>query len=116
LKHLILDEIKKSNLDSEIKAVHETPFEEIVRRAHEALGRIRNSQIHHGMHIFGQIPEGEKKVEFINSILRYDDQESVGNKVSIRRLIAEILGLDLDELISDQGRISENGKSNGQRI
>jgi len=116
LKHLILDEIKKSNLDSDIKADHETPFEEIVRRSHEALGRIRNSQIHHGMHIFGQIPEGEKKVEFINSVLRYDDQESVGNKVSIRRLIAEILGLDLDELISDQSRISENGKSNGQRL
>ncbi|MDQ1275779.1 MAG: cobaltochelatase CobN, partial [Euryarchaeota archaeon] len=116
LKHLILDEIKKSNLDSDIKADHETPFEEIVRRSHEALGRIRNSQIHHGMHIFGQIPEGEKKVEFINSVLRYDDQESAGNKVSIRRLIAEIMGLDLDELISDQSRISENGKSNGQRL
>lgn len=116
LKHLILDEIKKSNLDSEIKADHETPFEEIVRKAHEALGRIRNSQIHHGMHIFGQLPEGEKKVEFINSILRYDDQESVGNKVSIRRLVSEILGLDLDELLSDQSRISENGKANGQRL
>jgi cobaltochelatase CobN len=116
LKHLILEEIKKSNLDSEIKADHETPFEEIVRKAHEALGRIRNSQIHHGMHIFGQIPEGEKKVEFINSILRYDDQESMGNRISIRRLVAEILGLDLDELISDQSRISENGKSSGQRL
>lgn len=116
LKHLILDEIKKSNLDSEIRADHETPFEEVIRKAHEALGRIRNSQIHHGMHIFGQIPEGEKKVEFINSILRYDDKESMGNRVSIRRLIAEILGLDLDELITDQSRISENGKSNGQRL
>jgi cobaltochelatase CobN len=116
LKHLILDEIKKSNLDSEIKADHETPFEEIVKSAHEALGKIRNTQIHRGMHIFGQIPESEKKVEFINSILRYDDQESVGNRVSIRRLIAEIIGLDLDDLISDQSRISENGKSNGQRL
>ncbi|WP_410508897.1 cobaltochelatase subunit CobN [Methanosarcina hadiensis] len=116
LKHLILDEIKKSNLDSEIKADHETPFEEIVKKAHEALGRIRNSQVHHGMHIFGQIPQDEKKVEFINSILRYDDQESVGSRISIRRLVAEILGLDLDELISDQSRISENGKSNGQRL
>lgn len=116
LKHLILDEIKKSNLDSEIKAGHETLFEEIIRKAHEVLGRIRNSQIHNGMHIFGQIPEGEKKVEFINSILRYDDQESVGNKISIRRLIAGFLELDLDELISDQSRISENGKSNGQRL
>jgi len=116
LKHLILDEIKKSNMDSEIKADHQTPFEEIIRKAHEALGKIRNSQIHDGMHIFGQIPEGEKKVEFINSILRYDDKGSVGNKVSIRRLIAELLELDLDELISDQSRISENGKSNGQLL
>ncbi|HEY3360409.1 MAG TPA: cobaltochelatase subunit CobN, partial [Methanosarcina sp.] len=116
LKHLILDEIKKSNLDSEIKADNQTPFEEIIRKAHETLGKIRNSQIHNGMHIFGQLPEGEKKVEFINSILRYDDQGSVGSKVSIRRLIAELLELDLDELISDQSRISENGKSNGQRL
>lgn len=116
LKHLILDEIKKSNMDSEIKADHQTPFEEIIREVHEVLGKIRNSQIHNGMHIFGQLPEGEKKVEFINSILRYDDQESVGNKISIRRLIAGLLGLDLDELISDQSRISGNGKSNGQRL
>jgi cobaltochelatase CobN len=116
LKHLIIDEIKKSNLDSEIKADHQTPFEEIIRKAHEALGRIRNSQIQNGMHIFGQIPEGEKKVEFINSILRYDDQGSVGNKVSIRRLIAELLELDLDEMISDQSQISRNGKSNGQLL
>lgn len=116
LKHLILDEIKKSNLDSEIRADNQTPFEEIIRKAHEALGKIRNSQIHNGMHIFGQVPEGEKKVEFINSILRYDDQGSMGNKVSIRRLIAELLELDLDELISDQSRISGNGKSNGQLL
>lgn len=116
LKHLILDEIKKSNLDFEIKNDHQTPFEEIIRRAHEALGKIRNSQIHNGMHIFGQLPEGEKKVEFINSILRYDDQGSVGSKVSIRRMIAELLELDLDELITDQSRISGNRKSNGQRL
>ncbi|MDD4250157.1 MAG: cobaltochelatase subunit CobN, partial [Methanosarcina sp.] len=116
LKHLILDEIKKSNLDSEIKADHQTPFEEIIRKAHEVLGKIRNSQIHNGMHIFGQLPEGEKKVEFINSILRYDEQESEGKGVSIRRLIAGLLGLDLDELISDQSLISANGKSNGQRL
>lgn len=31
-------------------------------------------------------------------------------------MIAGLLGLDLDELISDQSRISGNGKSNGQRL
>lgn len=116
LKHLILEEIQKCNLDSEIKADHQTPFNETIRKAHEALGRIRNTQIENGMHIFGQIPEGEKRVEFINSILRYDAQENVGDRVSIRRVIAGLLGLDLDELMSDQSRISENGTSNGQRL
>ena len=51
---------------------HDTPLEEVVSRAHEALLKIRNTQIPSGMHIFGEIPEGEKRIDFINSILRFD--------------------------------------------
>ena len=43
LKHLILDEIKKSNLNSEIKADDQTPFEEVVRKAHESGGILSGS-------------------------------------------------------------------------
>jgi len=118
LEHLIMGEIERTNLSAEIKLtdgncdgdISGMQFSEIVTRAHEALSKIRNTQIQSGMHIFGQLPEGEDRVDFINSILRYDGGDS---KVSIRRLSAGLLGLDLDELISDQGRVTEDGRSYG---
>jgi cobaltochelatase CobN len=124
LEHLILDEIDRTNLSAEIKLgniaidgcddgdfkENGMQFSEIVTRAHEALSKIRNTRIQSGMHIFGQLPEGEDRVDFINSILRYDERD---NKVSIRRLSAGLLGFDLDELISDQGRVTEDGRSYG---
>lgn len=115
LKHLVLDEIKKTKLDSEIglKPDNAIPFPEIVRRAHEALSRIRNTQIPEGMHIFGSVPQGEKRIEFINSILRYEDSEP-GSKMSIRRLVADMLGYELNDLLSGLGEVSNEGKSNGQ--
>ena len=39
---------------------------------HGVLSRIRNTQIQDGMHVFGKPPEGEKRVNYINAILRYD--------------------------------------------
>jgi len=126
LEHLIMDEIERTNLSAEIKLGgrnregdddknsdcngDDMQFSEIVTRAHEALSKIRNTQIQSGMHIFGQLPEGEDRVDFINSVLRYDERDS---KVSIRRLSAGLMGLDLDELIRDQGRVTEDGHSYG---
>jgi len=120
LEHLIMDEIERTNLSAEIKLGDDNgdgdgdsggmQFSEIVTRAHEALSKIRNTQIQCGMHIFGQLPEGEGRVDFINSIMRYDERDS---KVSIRLVSAGLLGLDLDELISDQGRVTEDGCSYG---
>lgn len=115
LKHLVMDEIKKTKLDSEIglKPDHEISFPEIIRRTHEALSKIRNTQIPEGMHIFGSMPQGEKRIEFINSILRYEDSEP-GSKGSIRRFIAGMLDFDFDSLLSGQGEVSKEGRSNGQ--
>jgi len=124
LEHLIMDEIESTNLSAEIKIgdiaidggddgdskENGMQFSEIVTRAHEALSKIRNTQIQSGMHIFGHLPEGEDRVDFINSILRYDERDS---KVSIRRLSAGLLGLDFDELISNQGRVTEDGRPYG---
>jgi len=113
LEHLIMDEIGKSNLSNEIRLEDGMPFSEIVTRAHGALSRIRNTQIQSGMHIFGQLPVGEQRVDFINSILRYDERDS---KVSLRRVSAGLMGLDLDELITNQGAVSDNGRSHGELL
>ena len=66
-------------------------FDGIVDAAHEAITRIYNSQIPDGMHIFGEIPKGDRKVELINSILRYDSE--------IRKVVFGLMELDVE--ISD---------------
>ncbi|MBU1800630.1 MAG: cobaltochelatase subunit CobN [Bacteroidetes bacterium] len=124
LQHLIMDAIQKTNLDKEIKVncelriancefkklslaelgdseVHSLPFGEIVQATHGILSKIRNTQIQDGMHIFGQLPEGEKRLDFINSILRYD----TGEKVSLRKIVAGMMGMNLSDMLADSGKV-----------
>lgn len=111
LEHLIIEEIKKTNLDKQIPVEGDhASFSAIVEKAHALLSVIRNTQIQDGQHIFGEIPQGERRVEFINSILRFD----AGQEVSLRRAVARLMDLDLAELLADQGRVSTRyGKSYG---
>jgi cobaltochelatase CobN len=112
LVHLIIEAIVRSKLDKEIKLSEGMQPEEIISKAHDALSRIRNTQIQYGMHIFGELPDGEKRVDFINSILRYDSGD-----VSLRRVISGIMGLNFDELMANQGAISPGyNKSNGELL
>ncbi|ADN35407.1 Cobaltochelatase [Methanolacinia petrolearia DSM 11571] len=112
LQHLLLDSIKKANLDKDMHITHETPLSEIVAKAHESLSRIRNTRIQEGMHVFGEIPVGDKRVDFINSIIHFDS----GNH-SPRRVIAQIIGLDLSYLLENQDKFSEiHDVSNGKLL
>ncbi len=108
LRHLILDAAAAANLH-ELELSHDTPMDETVRRCHEVLSRIRNTQIQLGMHTFGKIPEHEKRVDLINSILRYDT-----GKTTPRRILAAVYNLDFDETVRNQDRFCrELGMSNG---
>ncbi len=106
LEHLIMEAIKRTDLDKEIKLAGDMPFDEITRRAHGALSRTRNTQIQDGLHIFGQLPEGEKRVDFVNSILRYD----AGNDISLRKTVASMMGMDLTEMLADGGKVCPHHK------
>ena len=129
LQHLIMETIRKTNLDKEMKVdcglriadcglkkaalselsdaeIQSIPFDEIARAAHGALSRTRNTQIQDGMHIFGQLPEGEKRVDFINSILRYD----AGEEVSLRKIVAGMMGMNLADMLADGGKVCPHHK------
>ncbi|MDD1727583.1 MAG: cobaltochelatase subunit CobN, partial [Methanospirillum sp.] len=109
LQHLIRDAVAQVNLDKDIHLTGDMTLEEIVRRSHEALSKIRNTQIPSGMHIFGELPEGEKRCDFINAIIRYDSGDP-----SPRRTVARLHGYDLTELLRNQdGYSDELGLSNG---
>ncbi len=127
LQHLIMEAVQKTNLDKEIKInrrdaegiekrvklsdisedeVKSIPFDEVVMAAHGALSRIRNTQIQDGLHIFGQLPQGEKRVDFINSILRYDG----GEAVSLRKIVAAMMGMNLADMLADGGQVCPHHK------
>lgn len=111
LQHLIIREIKKANLDKQIpvEGGHEN-FDVIKEKAHAILSVVRNTQIQDGQHIFGELPQGERRLDFLNAILRFD----AGEPVSLRRAVARLMGLELGELLADQGRVSlRHGKSYG---
>lgn len=111
LEHLVVQEIKKTNLDQQVPVDGgHAAFSSIVEKAHAALSLIRNTYIQDGQHIFGDIPQGWRRVEFLSTILRFDS----GEKISLRRAVARLMGLDLAELLADQGRYSpRHGKSYG---
>ena len=102
LQHLLIEAIEKNNLDKDMHLSHDTPLAEVVSRAHEILSKIRNTQIQAGMHIFGEVPQGEKQIEFINSIIRFD-----ADNRSVRRIIADAMGYNLTELLANQHRYSD---------
>ena len=111
LKHLIIDQAEKANL-KELGLNHEMSLPEIVSKCHESLSRVRNSQMNLGLHVIGRNPEGERRTEFINSIMRYD----TGNG-SIRDTVSDIMGIDIDGLYKDQGGFNDEFEmSNGSLI
>jgi len=134
LEHLIMDAIRQTRMDSEIKITmtdaegkmkkrrlaeleddqrQSAAFDEIAGAAHGALSRVRNTQIQDGLHIFGTLPEGERRIDFINAIMRYD----AGQRVSLRKVVAAMMGTSLSALLEDSAAVNpEYRKSNGELL
>ncbi len=78
LEHVILDLLKKTNLAEELnlEALIESgiSFEKILELAHGKISEIYTTQIPDGMHIFGEVPGGEKRVDLIKAILHFDSE------------------------------------------
>ncbi|MDD4137929.1 MAG: cobaltochelatase subunit CobN [Methanoregula sp.] len=109
LQHQLSDALIRANLDKDIHLDPGMPLPEMVAKAHEALSKIRNTRIPSGMHIFGDLPSGERRAGFISSVIRFDAGDA-----SPRRIIAKILGFDLADLLAGQDRFSgEHGLSYG---
>lgn len=110
LKHLIDAPLEKSGLLNGAKLAPDAAFDKKAAAAHQALSLIRNSGIQDGMHIFGDLPQEDRRVEFINTILRYD----AGEDISIRKVICRLMGLELVDLLKNQDKFSsEHKKSYG---
>lgn len=92
LEILIREKAREGNfLPSETEMEDFLVFAE---KLHNQLSRLKNRMHQAGMHIFGQVPQGERRVDFLNAIVRYE----AGEEGSLNRLVAGLMGLDYDLL------------------
>ena len=99
MEHLIYDEIQKSELLRFIDLTdYHSRMDEIAEQCHKVLATVKNTQIQDGMHIFGDIPEGDRLVDMIASILRFEGVETQ----SLRSHICEMIGLSLPIVLTRQ--------------
>ncbi|MCK9564441.1 MAG: cobaltochelatase subunit CobN [Methanothrix sp.] len=106
LEHIIVELLKESKLSLEIgldeMIASGATIDRIIERTHDKISEMYNTQIPDGMHIFDQRPEGDKKVEFICSILRFDSE--------LRNLVARLMDTELTQN-SDISQIDIMGRA-----
>ncbi len=112
LEHLVIEEIAKNNLEKEINLDdYHSNFDQVVESAHKILTTVKNTQVQDGMHIFGQLPTGEARVEMLNAIVRHEGVE----QASLRSVVCQLIGVELKSLLSQPEVFSEIiGKNNGE--
>ena len=112
LEHLIHEAMDKGHLIEEVAAKNPATFADEVIACHEIISRVKNSQTRIGMHVFGDIPEGGKRAETINTILRFDSN----NELNSRRLIFDLWGEDITAALKNPGARGEFGQTYGELL
>ena len=112
LEHLIKESIEKNRLGEEIEAASPKTFDDIAERCHEIISAAKNSQTKIGMHVFGDRPEGEKRAETINTILRFDSN----NELNTRRLVFDLWNEDILFALKEPGARARNGDVYGKLL
>jgi cobaltochelatase CobN len=85
--------------------------EKVVEDIHRYVDAVRNTQIEMGLHVFAH-PRLDKLSEYVATVMANDTHEYP----SIRRVIAEYLGLDYDEMKSKPNEINKFGLTNSETI
>ncbi|NJE25556.1 magnesium chelatase subunit H [Thermococcus sp. MV5] len=91
----IYEQILEKAEENKIKLNNPQNEEETIEEIHRYVDLMRGSQINLGLHVFGYPPkEAERLAEYIATAMAYDSYAFP----SIRRAIAEAIGLDYDKI------------------
>ena len=95
----IIEKIGSCGLKDQIKCeLNSENIDNVIKETHDILELVRNTQITEGMHVFGEIPIGEKRTDLLYNILRYESPEKPG----LRKIICNLYDLDFEKLLKDQ--------------
>ena len=102
----LIDKAKANNIQIKAKDV-----EKAVEELHRYVDTIRETQIEMGLHVFAH-PRIEKLAEWIATVMAYDNNEFP----SIRRALAEYIGLDYDEIKAKPMEVNKFGLTNSETL
>jgi len=99
LEDEIVEAVRRAGLEAQISLEnYHGRFNEIMEEAHKALSLIKNSRVQDGEHIFGEVPQGEDELDYVNAIIRFESAE----KTFLRAAVAKLIGLDLRVLLQSK--------------
>ncbi len=85
---------------------------EAADRLYDYILEIKDAMIKDGLHILGEVPDGELMVETLYSLVRYRN----GDVPSLRAAAASSMGLDLDDLLEDPSGMLPDGRLKGEAL
>ncbi|MGL4741177.1 MAG: cobaltochelatase subunit CobN [Sarcina sp.] len=105
LEHLIEVAIRDAKLDNKInlKNVHRN-MDKIVKKASKIISLLMTTALEDGKHTIGELPEGERLLDVINSIVRFEGNGSI----SLRSAVSGALGLDFVDLLNNKAEFNRN--------
>ncbi|MCK9440525.1 MAG: cobaltochelatase subunit CobN [Methanothrix sp.] len=102
-----------ANLNSDL-GLKEGPdgqeFGDFVEKLSDYIYELSDSQVRNGLHILGLTPSGVKQEEFLVSLTRLKN----GSVPSLRVVLSNLMGYDLDMLLSGRARTVDGQKTGGE--
>ena len=115
LKPMIWEAVAAAHLDHDLSITEEkalADFPAFLERLHHYLSDLSDTMINDGLHVLGQVPEGDRLTEFLVQLVRVDN----GSIPSLRESIVSALGYDYDDLVSNKGQMARDGKTSKGKI
>jgi cobaltochelatase CobN len=108
IEHRVFDLAGKARLLDEMgygDVTHENapPFDAFADRLHEQIFLLKNSGLPKGMHVLGELPQGEDRVDLIYAILKH----ATGDGTSLRERLAAHMGYDLEATLNGKDKAAE---------
>jgi len=103
LQREILDLIRATHLDRELRLSGADGPESWLLKVDSYLCELKESQIRDGLHIFGESPVGRLRIDTLAALLRIPRSDGRGAQASLPRALAKALALGFDPLDCELG-------------
>lgn len=103
----ILQLLRESQLDRELKLEADADADSLLRQVDTYLCELKESQIRDGLHIFAVSPTGEQRLDTLLALVRMPRVDGRNENASLLRALAKAFALDFDPLECDMGAVWE---------